>query len=110
MVKLAQEIDETARESEYCYFHVKRVLTRNGGDVEKDAVALDEEKGEIIIVELRSVHQFNDSIHNFVMRGVEVDRRRSNTEQIEALQSVMKPTGVQRWSPRRTVRPCSSTQ
>ena len=43
---------------------------RNGGDVEKDAEALDEEKGEIIIVELRSVHQFNDSIDNFVMRAV----------------------------------------
>ena len=50
MVKLAQEIDESARQSE-------RVLTRNGGDVEKDAVALDE-----VIVELRNVHQFNDSI------------------------------------------------
>ena len=70
MVKLAQEIDESARESEYCDFHVKRVLTGNGGDVEKDAVALDEEKGEIIIVELRSLHQFNDSIDNFVMRAV----------------------------------------
>ena len=70
MVKLAQEIDESARESAYCGFHVKRVLTRNGGDVEKDAVALDEEKGEIIIVELRSLHQFNDSIDNFVMRAV----------------------------------------
>ena len=43
MVKLAQEFG---------------VLTRNGGDVEKDAVALEEEKGEIIIVELRSVHQY----------------------------------------------------
>ena len=32
MVKLAQEIDESARESEYCDFHVKRVLTRYGGD------------------------------------------------------------------------------
>ena len=67
LVKLAQEIDESARESEYYHFHVKRVLTGNGGDVEKDAVALDEEKGEIIIVELRSVH---DSIDNFVMRAV----------------------------------------
>ena len=70
MVKLTQEIDESVRESEYCDFHVKRVLARNGGEVEKDAVALDEEKGEIIIVELGSVHQFNDSIDNFVMRGV----------------------------------------
>ena len=33
-------------------------------------MALDEEKGEIIIVELRSVHQFNDSIDNSVMRAV----------------------------------------
>ena len=33
-------------------------------------MALDEEKGEIIIVELRSLHQFNDSIDNFVMRAV----------------------------------------
>ena len=41
-----------------------------GGDEEKDAVSLDEEKGEIIIVELRSVHQFNDSIDNFAMRAV----------------------------------------
>ena len=119
MVKLAQEIDESARESEYCDFHVKRVLTGYGGGVEKDAVALDEEKGEIIIVELRSVHQFNDSIDNFVMcavlseqyvKSVEATRRRSNTEQIEALQSAMKPTGFQRWGPRRTVRSCSSTQ
>ena len=70
MVNFAQEIDESARESEYWDFHVMSVLTRNGGDVEKDAVALDEEKGEIIIVELRSVHQFNDSIDNFVMRAV----------------------------------------
>ena len=69
-VKLALEIDESARESKYCDFHVKRVLTRKGGDVEKDAVALDEEKGEIIIVKLRSVHQFNDSIDNSVMRAV----------------------------------------
>ena len=38
MVELALEIDESARESEYCDFHVKRVLTRNGGDVEKNAV------------------------------------------------------------------------
>ena len=43
MVKLAQEIDESAKESEYCDFHVTRVLTGSGGDVEKDAVALDEE-------------------------------------------------------------------
>ena len=70
MVKLVQDIDEFARESEYCDFHVKRVLTGYGGSVEKDAVTLDEEKGEIIIVELRSVHQFNDSIDNFVMRAV----------------------------------------
>ena len=70
MVKLAQEIDESARESEYCDFHVKRVMTRNIGSVEKDAVALDEEKGEVIIVELRNLHQFNDSIDNFVMRAV----------------------------------------
>ena len=67
-VKLAQQIDESARESEYCDFHVKRVLTRNGGDVEKDAVALDEEKGEIIIVELRSVHQVNHEITQFRKR------------------------------------------
>ena len=33
-------------------------------------MALDEEKCEIIIVELRSVHQFNDSIDNFVMRAL----------------------------------------
>ena len=39
LVKLAQEIDESARESEYCDFQVKRVLTRNGGNVEKDAMA-----------------------------------------------------------------------
>ena len=70
LVTLAQEIDESTRESEYCDFHVKRVLTRNGGDVEKDALALDEEKGEIVIVELRSVHQFNDSIVSYVMRAV----------------------------------------
>ena len=70
MVKLSQEIDESARESEYCDFHVKRVLTVYGGDVEKDPVAVDEEKGEIIIVELRSLHQFNDWIDNFVMRAV----------------------------------------
>ena len=49
---------------------MKRVLNRNGGGVEKDAVALDEEKGEIVIVELRGLHQFNDSIDNFVMRAV----------------------------------------
>ena len=49
---------------------MKRVLTRSGVEVEKDAVALDEEKGELIIVELRSVHQFNDSIDNFVMSAV----------------------------------------
>ena len=46
MVKVVQE---------YCDLHERRVLTWNGGGVEKDAVALDEEKGEIIIVELRSV-------------------------------------------------------
>ena len=69
MVKLVQEIDESARESEYCGFHEKRVLTRNGGDVEKDAVALDEEKGEIILEELRNLHQFTDSIDNFVMHA-----------------------------------------
>ena len=35
MVKLAQE--ESASESEYCCdFHVKRVLTGNGGDVERE--------------------------------------------------------------------------
>ena len=67
MVKLAQEIDESARESEYCGFHVKRVLTRNGGGLEKDPVALDEEKGEITFEELRNLHQFNDSIDLFVM-------------------------------------------
>ena len=49
---------------------MKRVLTGSGGDVEKDAVALDEEKGEIIIVELRSVYQFNESIDNFFMHAV----------------------------------------
>ena len=38
--------------------------------MEKDAVTLDEEKGEIIIVELRSVHQFNDSTDNSVMHTV----------------------------------------
>ena len=70
VVKLAQEIDESARKSEYCDFHVKRVLTGCGGDVEKDAVALDEEQGEIVIVEWRNLHQFNDSIDNFVMRAV----------------------------------------
>ena len=70
MVKLAQEIDESARESEYCDFHVKRVLTRYSGGVGNDAVALDEEKGEIIIVEMRSVQQLNDSIDNFVTRAV----------------------------------------
>ena len=59
-----------ARESEYCGFHVKRLLTRNGCGFEKDAVALDEEKGEIIIEELRYLHQFNDSIDNFVMLAV----------------------------------------
>ena len=36
MVKLAQEVDGG--------FHVNRVLTWNGGDVEKHAVDLDEEK------------------------------------------------------------------
>ena len=93
---------------------MKRVLTGYGGDVEKDAVALDEEKGEIIIVELRSLHQFNDSIDNFVMRTVpgEKDstlrtlkctdddptqsrlRRGSPSKAMrEVLQSVMKPTG-----------------
>ena len=41
--------------------------------MEKDA-ALDEEKGEIIIVELRSVHQFNDSIDNIVMRAVPIEQ------------------------------------
>ena len=46
---------------------------RNDGDVEKDA-ALDEEKGEIIIVELRSVHQFNDSIDNIVMHAVPIEQ------------------------------------
>ena len=117
MVKLAQGIDESARESEYCDFHVKRVLTMNGDDVEQDAVALDEEKGEIIIVELRSLHQFNDSIDNIVMRSVPSEKdstsralkwpdddptqsrlRRGSPfkEMREALQSVMKPTGVQR--------------
>ena len=53
---------------------MKRVLTRNGGDVEKDAMALDDEKGEITIVELRSAHQFNDSIDNFVMRAVSSEK------------------------------------
>ena len=47
---------------------MKRVLTGYDSGVEKDAVALDEEKGEIIIVELRSVRQFNDTIDNFVMQ------------------------------------------
>ena len=70
MVKLGQEIDEFARESEYCDFHVKRVLTGYGGSVEKDAAALDEEKGKIILEETRNLHQFNDSIDNFVMRAV----------------------------------------
>ena len=74
MVKLAQEIDESARESEYGDFHVMRVLTGYGGGVGKNAVALDEEKGEIIIAELRSVHQFNDSIDNFVMRAVSSEK------------------------------------
>ena len=35
MVKLTQEIDESARESEYCDFDVKRVLARNGGEMGK---------------------------------------------------------------------------
>ena len=46
----------------------------NGGDVEKDAVTLDEERSEIMIVELRSVHQFNDSIDNIVMRAVPIEQ------------------------------------
>ena len=64
-------------------------------------MALDEEN---IIVELRSVFQFNDSIDNFVMRAVVPSEKDSASralkwtmiqhEQIEALQSVMKPTGV----------------
>ena len=37
-------------------------------------MALDEEKGEIIIVELRNLHQFNDSIDNFVMRAVSSEK------------------------------------
>ena len=74
MVKLAQEIDDSARESEYFDFHVKRVLTGYGGGVGKTAAALDEEKGEIIIVELRNLHQFNDSIDNFVMRAVSSEK------------------------------------
>ena len=96
---------------------MKRLLTRNGGGVEKDAVALDEEKGEIIIEELRYLHQFNDSIDNFVMRAVPSEKdntsralkwpdddptqsrlRRGSPfkEMREALQCVMRPTGVQR--------------
>ena len=94
VVKLAQEIDESARVG-LRDFHVKRVLTGNGGDVEKDAVALDEKKGEIIIVDLRSLHQFNDSIDNFVMRAVPSEKDSTSralkwpdddpTQQIEAL-------------------------
>ena len=104
---------------------MKRVLTRYGGDVEKDPVVLDEEKGEIIIVELRSVRQFNDSIDNFVMHAALSEKdstsralkwtdddptksrlRRGSPfkEMREALQSVMKPTRAQRWGPQRTVR------
>ena len=105
MVKLVQEIDEFARESEYCDFHVKHVLTGYGGSVEEDE-------------ELRHLHQFNDSIDNFVMRAVPSENdstsralkwadddptqyrlRRGGPFKAmrEALQSVMKPTGVQRW-------------
>ena len=58
MVKVVQEKNVSTRESEYCDLHERRILTWNGGGVEKD--------------------------------------ERSNTEQIEALQSAMKPTGVQR--------------
>ena len=54
---------------------MKRVLTGYGGGVERDAVALDEEKGEIIIVELRNVHQFNDSIDKLVMHAAYPVRR-----------------------------------
>ena len=112
MVKLAKEIDESARESENCGFHVKRVLTR-------DAVALDEEKGEIIIVELRSVHQFNDSMDNFVMRAApsekdstsialkwpDDDPTQSRVRRGSPFKE-MREAGVQRWGPRRTLRSC----
>ena len=37
MVKVAQEIEESAKKSECCDCHVKRVLTRKGDDLEKDA-------------------------------------------------------------------------
>ena len=86
-VKLAQEIDESARESEPCDFHVKRVLTGYGGDVEKDAVALDEEKGEIIIVELRRVHQFNNSIDSQKLRSKNQEQRTQNLKPKKKLKS-----------------------
>ena len=62
---------------------MKRVLTGYGGGVEKGAVALDEEKGEIIIVELRSVHQFNDSIDNSVMRAVPSEKEQSTSRALK---------------------------
>ena len=48
---------------------MKRVLTGYGGGVEKDPVALDEEKDEITLEELRNLHQFNDSIDKFEMHA-----------------------------------------
>ena len=66
-------------------------------------------------MELRSVHQFNNSIYNFVLRAVPSEKDSASralkcpdddpTEQIDALQSVMKPTGST-MGPRRTVRSC----
>ena len=62
--------------------------------MEKDAVALDEEKGEIIIVELRDLHQFNDSIDNFVMRKTVTQSRQalqSENETHKYVQRSLKP-------------------
>ena len=100
MVKLAQETDESSRESEYCDFHVKRVLTGHGGDVERDAVALDEEKGGIIIVELRSVHQFNDSIVNFVMRAVPSEKEDSTSRALKRPEDDPTQSRLRRCSPK----------
>ena len=46
---------------------MKRVLTGYVDGVEKDPVALDEEKDEVALEELRNLHQFNVSLDNFVM-------------------------------------------
>ena len=124
LVKLAQEPDESPTyKGQACERVGVLWLPREacsdwyGGGVEKDPVALDEEKDEITREELRNLHQFNDSIDNFVMHAAPSEKdstsralkwpdddpthsrlRRGSPfkEMRETLQSVMKPTRVQR--------------